>query len=418
MLILNIGQIATPTGKKAKKGLEMKELTLLSNAYIQIENGIIQQIGSMKELSSDFSGYQGQILDAGNQCAVPGFVDSHTHFVFGGYRAEEFIRRLEGASYMEIMNMGGGIMSTVRATREESAKELFLSGENRLNQMMKQGVTTVEGKSGYGLDLVTELKQLRVMKELDQKHPIDVISTFMGAHALSPDFKDKEEAYIKYLAEEVLPVVTQEALAEYCDIFCEEGVFSLEASAKMLLAGKKAGLHPRIHADEIVTFGGAELAVRIGAVSADHLLMISDEGIRQMAESDTVATLLPGTAFSLNKPYAPARKMIDAGCAVALASDLNPGSCFSYSIALLFALAAIQMKMTPEEALTAMTLNGAAALERAERIGSIEVGKQADICLLRFPDYRFLVYHTATNIVDKVIKKGMLIYDDKTGKIQ
>ncbi len=412
MFIINIAQIATPIGNKAHKGKKMQELSLLQDAFIRIEDGLIIEIGKMSELSGQ-EVYQGEVIDAQNLCAVPGFIDSHTHFIFGGYRAEEFVSRLQGASYMDIMKMGGGIMASVNATRNTPLKELITSGHTRLSRMLRQGVTTVEGKSGYGLELETECRQLEAMKELNKFHPIDIIPTFMGAHALPPEYKGRETEYITYLADSVLPVVAMNSLAKYCDVFCEDGVFDVEASRMMLEAGKKNGIRPRIHADEIVTFHGAELAVEVGAVSADHLLMVSEEGIRKLAGSDTIATLLPLTAFSLNKPYAPARKMIDEGCAIALASDMNPGSCFSDSVALIFALAVIQMKMTAEEALTAMTLNGAAALELADITGSIEVGKQADINLLAYPDYRFLVYHTASNTVEKVIKKGKLVYDDK-----
>lgn len=417
LLIINISQIATPKGNCAQKGLNMNHIELITDGYILVEHGKIKEINTMNKLNIDWKNYQGTIIDGKGKCAIPGFVDSHTHFVFGGYRPDEFLRRLQGASYMEIMNKGGGIMSTVQETRRESFENLYETGKKRLDNAVIQGVTTIEGKSGYGLDLHTEIKQLKVMKALNETHAVDIIATFLGAHAIPEEYKGKTEEYIDLLLEAVLPAVKEEQLAKYCDVFCEKGVFSVEESRKILEGGKVLGFTPRIHADEIEALGGAELAVEVNAASADHLLVVTEEEIKKMADANIVATLLPGTAFSLNKPYAPARKLIEGGCAVALASDLNPGSCFAYSIPLLFALGVIHMKMTIEEALTAMTINGAAALEMADNIGTLEVGKQADINLLAYPDYRFLVYHTATNIVEKVIKKGVLIYDSEIKNI-
>ena len=347
-------------------------------------------------------------VNASGRALLPGFVDSHTHFVFGGYREEEFSWRMKGDSYMSIMERGGGIVNTMNATRNASYDDLYGDAYDRLDTMMDMGVTTVEGKSGYGLDLATELIQLRIMKELNDEHPLDVVSTFLGAHAVPPEFAGRTDAYVDYIIEGVLPHVRAEHSVTFCDVFCEQGVFSVEQSERLLKAARSQRFKLKLHADEIVSFGGAELAARLKAVSADHLLHISDTGIKRLARSGTIATLLPLTAFSLNEPYAPGRRMIDAGCAVALASDLNPGSCFSGSIPLLFALACIQMKLTPEEALTALTINGAAALGREKKVGSIDVGKKADLVLLKFPSYKFLPYHIGMNIVDTVIKDGVL----------
>ena len=389
----------------------MKQMTCISDAAVYVENGIIRKVGKTEEILPKVDRESCTVIDGRGKCAVPGFVDSHTHFIFGGYRPEEFIRRLEGAGYLEIMKMGGGIQSTVDATRTESEEELYQTGKERLKNMLAQGVTTVEGKSGYGLDKECELKQLRVIRKLKEDQPVDVVPTYLGGHAVPREYQKDADAYITMMIEQVLPEVKKENLAEYCDVFCEDSVFTVEQSECLLKAAAKMGYKLKIHAEEIVSTNAASLAARLHASSADHLLMISDSEIQEMAKSSTVATLLPATAFCLDKPYAPARKLIDSGCAVALASDFNPGSCFADSIPLLFALAVIHMKMSVEEALCALTLNGAAALDRAEVTGSIEEGKQADINLLKYPDYRYLVYHTDANLVDRVIKGGEIVYE-------
>jgi imidazolonepropionase len=342
---------------------------------------------------------------------LPGFIDSHTHFVFGGYRAEEFSWRLNGEDYMEIMNRGGGIASTVRATREASREELIESGRKRLDSMLSFGVTTVEGKSGYGLDEETEIKQLEAMKELDRLHSVDIVRTFLGVHATPDDYKGREDKFIDYMTDNVMPQVADRGLAEFCDVFCEKDVFSVEQSKKLLLKAKELGLKLKIHADEIFPLGGAELAAELGAVTADHLLHASDKGIAELVKCGIVATLLPGTAFNLKEPYARGRYIIDQGCAVALATDFNPGSCFSESIPLIFVLATLYMGITIEEAVTALTINGAAAVGRADRIGSIDVGKAGDAIILEFPSYKYIPYHIGVSCVEKVIKNGNLVFD-------
>lgn len=411
VLIINASQIATPRGHEAKKGTDMRKLSIIEDGAIYIEDGIIIEVGKTKDLMSKVDTKKCEIIDADGKCILPGFVDSHTHFIFGGYREDEFIKRLEGTQYLDILRMGGGIQSTVKSTREASFEELYELGIKRLDVMLSQGITTVEGKSGYGLDLECELKQLEVMKAFKDKHPIKVISTFLGAHAIPTEYKDNSDDYVDFIINKVLPEISEQKLAEFCDVFCEDEVFSIEQSRRLLLEGQKLGLKSKIHADEIVQLGGGELAGEIGAVSADHLLMISDEGIKELSKNNVVATLLPCTAFCLAKPYAPARKIIESGVAVALASDFNPGSCFSSSIPLMLALAVIHMKMTIEEAITAITLNGAAALYMADSIGTIEVGKKADLVMLKFPNYKFLVYHTGANIVEKVLKDGEIVYE-------
>lgn len=406
LLIRNASQVVTCSGFAAKKGKAMSDIGLIEDGAVATFNGQITNVGTTKEVLSCINEEEYRVIDATGKALLPGFVDSHTHFVFGGYREEEFSWRLRGDSYMSIMERGGGIVNTMKATRESSYGDLWECGYGRLVDMMEMGVTTVEGKSGYGLDLETELMQLRVMKDIDKEHPVDVVTTFLGAHAIPPEYKGRTDDYIDYIIDTVLPAVAAEKLASFCDVFCEKGVFSIEQSKRLLVAAEKLGMRSKLHADEIVTLGGAELAVKRNAISADHLLQVSDEGIRELAKSGTIATLLPLTAFSLHEPYARGREMIDAGCAVALASDLNPGSCFSCSIPMLIALACIYMKLTPEEAVTALTINGAAAVGRADTIGSIDVGKKADMILLRYPSYKFLPYHIGMNIVDTTIKNG------------
>lgn len=408
IVVRNISQLVTCSGFAAKKGKAMNELGIIEDGAVAMSGGLITHVGKTKEVLPQIDLDDYLEVDAKGKAVLPGFVDSHTHFVFGGYREEEFSWRLKGDSYMSIMERGGGIVNTMRATRASSFDDLYTRGYDRLDEMFQMGVTTVEGKSGYGLNLPAELIQLRVMAELGEEHPADVVSTFLGAHAVPPEYAGRSDEYIDFLIEEALPNVRAERTVGFCDVFCEQGVFSLEQSERLLKAARKYRFKLKLHADEMVSFGGAELAVKLRAVSADHLLHVSDRGIRRLAASPVIATLLPLTAFSLDEPYARGREMIDAGCAVALASDLNPGSCFSASVPMLFALACIHMKLTPEEAVTALTLNGAAAVGRADTIGSIDVGKKADLVLLQYPSYKFLPYHVGMNIVDTVIKDGRI----------
>ncbi|MDH3798379.1 MAG: imidazolonepropionase [Desulfobacterales bacterium] len=422
MLIKNVEQLVTCSGFSAKKGKEMSDLHIIEDGAVIIKEGVIEAVGQtgdiekqFKKSGADHSDFD--IIDARGKAVLPGFVDSHTHLVFGGYRAEEFSWRLRGDSYMEIMQRGGGIVNTVTATRQASAEELLQSGIKRLNSMLSFGVTTVEGKSGYGLDRETEIKQLEVMARLNQIHYLDVVPTFLGAHAVPQEYKSKQEAFIDFMATDVLPRVADQNLAEFCDIFCEKSVFSVEQSRRLLTRAKDLGLKLKLHADEIVQLGGAELAAELGAVSADHLLQASDPGIKDMAAAGVVATLLPATAFSLKEPYANGRKMIDSNCAVALATDFNPGSCFTESIPLVFALATLHMNISTEEAISALTINGAAALDRAEQIGSIDSGKKGDLVVLEFPSYTYIPYHLAVSTVEKVIKQGNLVFDKEKGGI-
>ncbi|MCI1720001.1 MAG: imidazolonepropionase [Bacteroidales bacterium] len=408
-IVIYNAKIVTPVGKSARRGKEMSQLQIIDNGEVEVKDGIIDYVGVSRNNYRD--GFYGgvQYYDAHGKCLLPGFVDSHTHFVFGGERAEEFSWRLKGESYMSIMNRGGGIVSTVKATRALTFESMRSGAAAFLDKMSRMGVTTVEGKSGYGLDKETELRQLRVMRSLDEdeKKRVNVVSTFLGAHALPEEYKGRSKEYIDFLINEMLPLIKKENLAENCDVFCEEGVFSIEESRRLLSAARQLGFKLKIHADEIVSLGGAELAGELHALSADHLLHASDAGIKSMADNNVVATLLPLTAFALKEPYARGREMIDSGCAVALATDLNPGSCFSGSIPLTFDLACIYMKLAIEEAITALTLNGAAAVNRAESIGSIEKGKKGDFVMLYSSDYHVLPYYIGMNCVSAVVKDGV-----------
>lgn len=415
LMIKNAAELVTCSGFKAKHGKEMSKLHIIEDGAVVVEDGIIKAVGKTEDILKKYDEKDFQAIDASNKAVLPGFVDSHTHFVFGGYRAEEFSWRLRGDSYMDIMQRGGGIVNTVKATREASFEELMETGLKRLDSMLSFGVTTVEGKSGYGLDLETEIKQLKVMDELNKIHPLDIVKTFMGAHATPVEYKGRTDDYVEFMIEKVMPEIAKQNLAEFSDVFCEKNVFSIEQTRRIQEKAKELGFKIKLHADEIVQFGGAELAAELGAVSADHLLQVSDKGIEDMAKSGVVATLLPCTAFSLRESFAPGRKMIDNGCAVALASDFNPGSCFTENISLVIALATLQMNIRIEEAITAITINAAAALDRADEIGSLDPGKKGDILILEFPSYKFIPYHIGVSTVEKVIKNGKIVFDKNLG---
>ena len=408
LIIKNAAELVTCRGRAPKHGKDMSDIGLINQGCLVIDDDLIVDVGT-SDILKNYDEKEYQVIDAANKAVLPGFIDSHTHLIFGGYRAEEFSWRLKGDSYMSIMERGGGITSSVRATRKTSLEEFIDLGLKRLNKILDMGVTTVEGKSGYGLDCETEIRQLKAMKKLNQIHPMDIVPTFLGPHSVLPEYKGKEDIFIDFMIDEVLPKVKEENLAEFADIFCEKNVFTIDQSRKFLRAAKKAGLKLKIHADEMYQLGGTELAVELGCTSADHLLQASDEGIKLLSQSNTVATLLPATAFCLKEEYARARHMIDSGCAVALATDFNPGSCFTNSIPLIIALAALHMKMSVEEIVTALTINAAAALGRADSIGSLEKGKKADIIILEYPSINFLPYHAAVNIVETVIKKGKIV---------
>lgn len=412
----NVGQLVTCAGSAPKRGAYLKDLGLLLDGAVVVKDELIHEVGPsqdiMERYRDEIEDGRYRAIDVRGRTVCPGFVDPHTHALFVGSRQDEFEMRIEGKTYMDILLGGGGILNTVNKVRKASEDELVDETARRLDRMLALGTTTVEIKSGYGLDTETELKMLRAIARLKGRTAVEVVPTFMGAHAVPIQYKDDPERFVDLICDEMIPAVAKEGLAEFCDVFCEKGVFSIAQSRRILEKAREAGMKPRMHADEIVSLGGAQLAADLGAATADHLLAVDDEGIERLAASDTVACLLPGTAFALmHGHYAPARKMIARGVTVALSTDCNPGSCYCESMQLIIALACMQMKMSPAEALNAATLNAAFALGRADRIGSLEKGKQADLLVLDIPDYKTLPYHFGGNHVRLVVKKGEILVD-------
>ena len=409
LLVVNIGLLATPVGSAAKGGKAQGEIQLLHDAWLRIEDGVIAALGTGAP-----KGTGCPVLDAGGRLVTPGLVDAHTHLVFGGWRQNELALKLHGVPYLDILAQGGGILSSVTATRTATEEELADKAAAALDEMLRFGTTTCEAKSGYGLTTEEECKQLRAIRALNQRHPIDLVATFMGAHALPQAYKENREAYVSLVCEEMIPRVAAEQLAEFCDVFCETGVFTAEESRRILEAGKRYGLRPKIHADEIDPIGGSQLAGEIGAVSAEHLIVCPDEGIDSMAKGGTVACLLPATSFYLGADYAPARRMVEAGVPVAMATDFNPGSCPCLNMQLVMNLGCLRYRLTPEEVLTAVTLNGAAAIGRAEAVGSLEPGKRGDLLIWEARDLNYVCYRMGSNLVHTVVKGGKT-YSNTTG---
>jgi len=411
LIIENASELATPEGGSQKPlvGKQMQALKIIQDAALAVKDGRILVVGKTAAVRSAFKA--SETIDAKGKTIVPGFVDSHTHLVFAGSREEEFEMRLKGASYMEIHRKGGGILKTVRETRGASEAELVRNGRKTLDIMLEHGTTTVEAKSGYGLTVEAEIKCLRALRRLKEMHAVDIVPTFLGAHSIPAEYEKRPDGYVKIVIENMIPEVARSELADFCDVFCEKGVFDVEQSRRILQAGRMHGLKPRLHADELTAFGGAELAAEVGAVSAEHLLFASDNGLGMMAECGVIAVLLPAASFSLMiDKYADARKMIGMGVPVALGTDFNP-SCWVENQQLVIALACRQMKMTPAEALTASTINAAHAVCRASEVGSLELGKKADALTLDAPNHNFLGYRFGTNLVSKVIKNGKLVVD-------
>ncbi len=410
LFLKNISQLVTVAadGAPVKAGRAMRDLHVLTDAGVLCRGGRIAWVGRMADWKSPLPDDHPEI-DASGMVVLPGFVDSHTHMMFAGSRAAEFALRVEGATYQQIAEQGGGILSTVQSVRGASKKELKRATARYMTEMMRHGTTTVEIKSGYGLSMDGELKMLEAIRELREEEVISVVPTFLGGHAIGPEYRGDPDGYTRVLCEQMIPAVGKKKLAAFCDVFCEQGYFTLEQSERILLEGKRWGMAPKIHADELTSLGGAELAARLGAVSADHLERVSERGIARLAEAGVVAGLLPGVSFCLDHGYAPARKLIDGGVAVAIASDFNPGSCMSFSMPLMMTIACTQTRMSPEEALTAATLHGAAALGLAGEVGSIEVGKRADLLVADIPDYRYLAYHFGTNHIRTTIKNGTIL---------
>ncbi len=408
LLIKNIGLLQTPVGSFKHGGEKQGENLKLKNAAVLIDGGVIKSITSDGELPDGCEG--AQVIDAAGKLVTPGLIDCHTHMVFGGYRQGEIPLKLRGAGYLDILRAGGGILDTVRKTRQASEEELFDKTMGFLDEMLSLGVTTVESKSGYGLDEENELKMLRVNKKLNESHRIEVVSTFLGAHAIPDEYKGRAGEYIEMLCNDVLPVVKAEGLAEFCDIFCEDEVFDVEQSRRMLSAAQALGLPSKIHADEIEEIGGASLSGEIGAVSAEHLIATGEKGMASMAKGGVIADLLPATSFYLNKTFAPARRMIELGIPVAIASDFNPGSCPSLNLQLAMSMGYITYRMTPEEVLSAVTVNAACSIGREKLVGTLEEGKQADLVIWDAPDMEMLVYRFGSNLAKTVIKKGEVVH--------
>ncbi|MFX1320952.1 MAG: imidazolonepropionase [Promethearchaeota archaeon] len=394
-------------------GKGMSKLSIIDNGAIGIKDDRIIYVGTTDELMSKFSFNEIKTkIDATNKMVIPGFVDPHTHIIFDGSRENEFQMKLEGKSYLEILQAGGGILKTVRETRKASLEKLVENGKKILDRMMRYGTTTVEAKSGYGLSTESELKILKALHILNKEHPLDIVSTFLGAHAIPLEYKDNPDDYVELIISDMIPKIVKQGLAEFCDVFCEKGIFSLEQSRKILKTALRYGLKPQIHIDEIVDTNGALLAAELKAIQTGHLLKSNDNGLKAMAEAGVIATLLPGTPFCLMlKEYAPARKMIEFEIPIALATDLNP-NCWTESMQMIITLACYNMKLSPAEALTAATINSACAIDRQDQIGSLEVGKKADIVIFDIPNYNFLPYQFGVNLVSKVIKNGKILINN------
>ena len=410
LLVTQLAQFATPLGKSARAGALQGKIRTVKDAAIAVRDGKIVYAGPRKKLPRGLKAKKE--VDGRGLSALPAFIDSHTHLPFMGGRREEFSRRLRGESYLQIAQAGGGIVNSVRAVREASQREIETTVAKRLKIYRDLGVLTVEAKSGYGLDVATELKQLRALQKFRPgakgiaSPGVEIVPSFMGAHAVPKEWKHDRAEFLRQVLEEMIPAVAKERLAEFCDVFCDLTAFTPAETLAVASAAQRHGLKLKIHVDELADGGGAALAAKLGAVSAEHLIHAAPAGLRALAKSGTVAVLLPGTSFFLREPYAPARAFIAAGVPVALATDCNPGSARSENLHAVMMLAVMNMKISPEEALTAATLNAAAALSRAGRLGSLETGKQADIILLETDDWRDLFYHWGVNPVVKRFKAG------------
>ncbi len=408
-LVTGCRQVVTCGGPLPKRGPAMREAGLIENAWIAGRDGRIVAVG--KEETPARQEVEllpgGLCLDGRGLVALPGFVDAHTHLPFAGSREKEFALRIQGWTYRQLADQGMGIRSTVRLTRQASKEELVGLCLDRLDEMLLHGTTTAEAKSGYGLNLEDEIKQLEAIREAGKLHPVSLVPTFMGAHEVPDEFRGRKEDYIDLLIHAILPQVRQKGLARFFDVFCEDGIFSVEETERLAAAAARAGLGVKIHADEFVALGGAELAARIGAVSAEHLIAATDAGIAALAASETAAVLLPLVPFFLmQEKRAPARKFLDAGAIVALASDFNPGSSMTSNMLFVAQLGVFLLRMTIEEALNAATANGAYAIRRHGDVGSLEPGKAMDVVLYDVPGYEFLIYHLGTNPVRHVLKNG------------
>lgn len=411
LLVVNASQVVSPRGRAAQAGAAQGVLAYLPGAVVRCEGPAIAFVGDPAEHDRLFPPPD-EALDADGGCVIPGFVDPHTHLPFAGYREGEFDRRLRGESYAQIAAAGGGIVSTVAATRAAGEDELLDLTVRRLDRQLLHGTTTTEAKSGYGLDLSDELKQLRVLRRAGAQHPVEIVPTAMPAHEVPPEWRHDPEGYVRLVVEAIHPAIAAAGLAEGVDVFCEKGVFSPEQTRRLLADAGRYGWRIHLHADELCNLGGAELAAELGAASASHLLHVSEAGIAALAAAGTVAIALPGVSFFLRDRFAPVRRLVEAGVPVALATDCNPGSSHTESMPQILALACLGAGLYAEEALVAATLNAAAALGRADRLGSVEAGKQADLVILDAPDPKHLVYHFGVNLVRHVVKAGQVVVRD------
>lgn len=406
-LIHNIGTLQTPLGSFPHAGAAQGENRKYHNAAVLCDGGVIRAVyenGALPEVGADT-----QTIDAQGRLVTPGLIDAHTHLVFGGWRQNEIPLKLKGAGYLDILRAGGGILSTVRATRKASEEELFEKSRAFLDELMAQGVTTAELKSGYGLDKETELKQLRVIKRLNEAHPMDAVATYLGAHAIPEEYALRSGEYIDFIISDMLPEIKRQGLAEFCDVFLETGVFGVEESRRLLTAAREMGFGLKIHADEIDELGGSQLAGELGAVSAEHLIATGERGMEALARGGVIAALLPCTSLYLNKSFARARDMIAHGIPVAVATDFNPGSCPSLNIGLCMTMAYLKYRMTPEEILSSVTINAACAVNRGGSTGTIEPGKKADMVIWNAEDMEMLCYRMGSNLAGTVIKNGAIV---------
>jgi imidazolonepropionase len=410
LIVRGADEIATPTGNTPKSGAELARIDVAAKAAIAVDRGVIVAVGRPSDIESRFRARR--VLDARGGTIVPGFVDAHTHPVFAGTREDEFEMRTRGATYVEIAEKGGGILSSVRGVRESSREELLQRLLVRLDRFLELGTTTIEAKTGYGLSLADEMKCLDVLADAARAHPLELVPTFLGAHDYPLEYRSEKPAYVELLVQEMLPRVAESGRAEYCDIFTESHVFGLADSRRILSRARELGLGLRLHADQLSQLGGAELAAELGAASADHLEFVSDRGIEALARAGVIPVLCPIVPLYLRvEQEAPARRMIDAGLPVALSTDFNPGSSYLQSMPEVLTFAALRYRMSAAEALTAATLNAACSLGRGDRLGTIEIGKQADFILLDVPNHRHLVYELGRNSVRSVVKRGEVVLE-------
>jgi len=413
LLIAHCRQLVTLRGPaEARRGRQLRELEIIPGGALLVHDGCIVAVGLTRRVERHPMARKAEKISAKDCVVLPGFADSHTHLVFPASRAEEYERRIAGATYEQIARRDGGILSTVKKLRRATDAELIKQARNWLVEFAAHGTTTIEAKSGYGLSLESEIKILEVIKRLNREQPLELVPTFLGAHVIPPEYKKRPAAYVDLLIRRMIPLVAARGLAEFCDVFCDRGAFTPTQARLILTAGRVCGLEPRLHAEQLARTGGARLGAELHAASVDHLERVNASDIRRLAASNTVCTLLPGAVFHLGKhTYAPARKLIDAGAIVALATDFNPGTSPTVSMPMILSLACNEMRMTPAEAIAAATINGAHALRRADRLGSLEAGKQADLCAFALSDYREIPYYFGVNLCRWTLKKGQVIHD-------